>query len=57
MAQAPTGRGGELAGDWDAAGVEAEWVGIVPGQVPAGIVYALVVEQRFLTMQVFLAMM
>jgi hypothetical protein len=46
-----------LAGDWGAAGVEAEWVGVVPGQVPAETVNALVVEQRFLTRHVFLAMM
>jgi hypothetical protein len=37
--------------------VEAEWVGTALGQVPAGTVYAPVVEQRFLIRQVFLAMM
>ncbi len=57
MARALTGKVLELAGGWDVAGVEAEWVGTAPGQVPAGTVYALVVEQRFLTRQVFLAMM
>ena len=31
--------------------------GIAPGQAPAGIAHALVVEQRFLTRQVFPAMM
>ena len=53
---APTGRVWELAEDQDAVGVEAEWVGIVRGQVPAGTVYALAVEQRFFTRQAFLAM-
>jgi hypothetical protein len=46
-----------LAGGWDVVAVEAEWVGIALGQVPAGAVYAPIVEQRFLIRQVFLAMM
>ena len=45
----------ELAGDWDVAGVEGEWVGIALAQVPVGIAFVLVVGQRFLTRQAFLA--
>ena len=56
MAQALMGKVRELAGDWDVAGVEGEWVGIALAQVPAGIACALVVEQRFLTRQAFPAM-
>ena len=43
------------AGDWGAAGVGAEWVETAPGQAPAVIACVLVVEQRFLTRQAFLA--
>jgi len=43
----------ELAGDWGVAG--AEWVETALAQVPMGIACVLVVEQRFLTRQAFLA--
>jgi len=56
MAQVLTGKVQELAGAWDGVEAEADWVGTVPGQVPAGIVYALAVEQRLLTRQAFPAM-
>jgi hypothetical protein len=57
MVQALMDRVQALAGGWDVVVVEAEWVGTALGQVPAGTVYAPVVEQRFLIRQVFLAMM
>ena len=46
----------ELAGGYDAAGAGAEWMETALAQVPVGIVCVLVVEQRFLTGQAFLAM-
>jgi hypothetical protein len=56
MAQALTGKVRELAGDWGAAVVEAEWVETAPAQVPVRIVCVPVVEQGFPTRQAFLAM-
>jgi hypothetical protein len=56
MAQALTGKVRELAGDWGAAVIEAEWVATAPAQVPVGIVCVPVVEQGFPTRQAFLAM-
>ena len=46
-----------VAEDLDGVVVEVEWVETVLAQVPAGIVYAPVVERRHLTRQAFPAMM
>jgi len=55
MAQALMDKVRAPARDWGAAGVEVEWVETAPAQVPVGIACVLVVEQRFLTRQAFLA--
>jgi hypothetical protein len=55
-AQALMGKVRELAGAWDVVGVGAEWVETAPVQVPPGIVFVLLVGQRFLTRQAFLVM-
>jgi hypothetical protein len=55
-AQALMGKVQVLAGDWDVVEVGAEWVETAPAQVPVGIVYVLLVGQRFLIRQAFLAM-
>jgi hypothetical protein len=47
----------ELAGDWGVVRVGVEWVETALAQVPVEIACVLVVEQRFLTRQAFLAMM
>ncbi len=57
MVRAHMDKDREPAGDWGAVGVEVEWVETAPAQVPVGIACVLVVEQRFLTRQAFLAMM
>jgi len=46
----------EQAGDWDVVRVGAEGEETALGQVPVEIAYVLVVGQRFLTRQAFLAM-
>ncbi len=56
MVRALTGRGRVRAEDWGVVVVGGEWVGIVPAQALQEVAYVPVVERRFLTKQVFLAM-
>ena len=45
-------KGQEQERGWDVAGVWVGWVGTAQERAPAGIVFAPVVEQRFLIRQV-----